>query len=297
MADITISDIAVLVTTLTSSDLLMAERVSDGVTVKITKANAIGATFTGGGTIATGGFTLTVPATGTVALLGTPNTFTRAQVISPSAVGDIGLVINMPASNTERPLRLRYAGTDRSNINIDSATTTWNATTFDAGAGQGPNFNIGRNSNASTASPGVLFCTAADNQATGLYPDNSGIWRTIEGAVTSATFAGGTVVGSQSSHIDYKSVLGKPVSDKEALAHIVAAAEQVKRFVYKSGAYNGEEFSGLVIDGKKLHRYGMDADDKRKAGKLLNLPNALGDLMLAVRGLAARVDALEKKKD
>jgi hypothetical protein len=37
---------------------------------------------TGGGSIATGGFTLTVPATGTAALRGTANTFTAAQTIS-----------------------------------------------------------------------------------------------------------------------------------------------------------------------------------------------------------------------
>jgi hypothetical protein len=38
--------------------------------------------ITGGGTIALGGFTLTVPATGTPALLGTANTFTAAQTNS-----------------------------------------------------------------------------------------------------------------------------------------------------------------------------------------------------------------------
>ncbi len=38
-------------------------------------------TFSGGGTVATGGFTLTVPATGTAALLGRANVFTEAQTI------------------------------------------------------------------------------------------------------------------------------------------------------------------------------------------------------------------------
>ncbi len=38
-------------------------------------------TFSGSGTLATGGFTLTVPATGTAALLGTANTFTAANIV------------------------------------------------------------------------------------------------------------------------------------------------------------------------------------------------------------------------
>jgi hypothetical protein len=43
-------------------------------------------TTTGSGTIALGGFTLTVPATGTAALLGVANTFTAAQTVSGGTV-------------------------------------------------------------------------------------------------------------------------------------------------------------------------------------------------------------------
>jgi len=42
--------------------------------------------FTGGGTLATGGFTLTVPATGTAALLGTANVFTEALSMTPGTI-------------------------------------------------------------------------------------------------------------------------------------------------------------------------------------------------------------------
>lgn len=42
--------------------------------------------FTGGGILATGGFTLTVPATGTAALLGTANVFTTLQTITQGTV-------------------------------------------------------------------------------------------------------------------------------------------------------------------------------------------------------------------
>ena len=68
----------------------------DGVTGKIIKDSGVAlgtlasqdGTFSGNGTLATGGFTLTVPATGTAALLGTANTFTAAQTISGNLVVD-----------------------------------------------------------------------------------------------------------------------------------------------------------------------------------------------------------------
>jgi hypothetical protein len=43
--------------------------------------------FTGDGTVATGGFTLTVPATGTAALLGAANVFTAAQTLNGVQIG------------------------------------------------------------------------------------------------------------------------------------------------------------------------------------------------------------------
>jgi hypothetical protein len=49
---------------------------------RISKANLVGATITGGGTIALGGFTFTVPATGTPSLLGTAQPFTALKTFS-----------------------------------------------------------------------------------------------------------------------------------------------------------------------------------------------------------------------
>lgn len=50
-----------------------------------TLTNASNTTITGGGTIALGGFTLTVPATGTAALLATANVFTTQQMVDGSS--------------------------------------------------------------------------------------------------------------------------------------------------------------------------------------------------------------------
>lgn len=51
----------------------------------VTVANLLGGTMTGAGVIATGGFTLTVPATGSAALLGTANTFTAINTLASGA--------------------------------------------------------------------------------------------------------------------------------------------------------------------------------------------------------------------
>jgi hypothetical protein len=102
------------------------------------------------------------------------------------------------------------------------------------------------------------------------------------------------VVGAQTSHAVFKDITGAPVGDDEALAALVAAAADVKRFRYKSGAYNGQEFSGLVLDGETLHRYGEDGDAEHPAGKSLNVINAVGDMMLALREVNRRLAALEE---
>lgn len=64
-----------------------------------------------------------------------------------------------------------------------------------------------------------------------------------------------------------KDIVGDPLSIDAVLASVQRGAEAVRRFTYKSGAYNGEEFSGIVTD--YAPRYGMDRDEKRPAGRSL----------------------------
>jgi hypothetical protein len=93
--DITVSDIADGAVTLAKmANLAVATvigrpaAVATGVPVALSAAQLsaiLGGTLTGGGIVGTGGFTLTVPATGTAALLSAANTFTAAQTITGSA--------------------------------------------------------------------------------------------------------------------------------------------------------------------------------------------------------------------
>lgn len=68
MADKTITQLTAT-TSAATADEIPIWVAGSAVTRKITKANFLQGAFTGGGTVATGGFTLTVPATGTAALL------------------------------------------------------------------------------------------------------------------------------------------------------------------------------------------------------------------------------------
>lgn len=56
---------------------------------------------TGGGVLATGGFTLTVPATGTAALLATANVFTAAQQTSITSSGATGMTVTNSGAATD----------------------------------------------------------------------------------------------------------------------------------------------------------------------------------------------------
>lgn len=81
MANETIHD-QDLVTSAAADDEIALWVVASNILKRITKANFIGATLSGDGAIVTGGHTLTVPETGTAALLAAANQFTQDQTIA-----------------------------------------------------------------------------------------------------------------------------------------------------------------------------------------------------------------------
>ncbi len=92
---------------------------------KVTKANFLQGAFTGGGTVATGGFTLTVPATGTAALLGTAQTFSAAQTFS-NVLTAPGI---KPASDSTTALQLQNAA-GTAILTVDTTSKLFNLKTF-----------------------------------------------------------------------------------------------------------------------------------------------------------------------
>lgn len=85
MATATIGQLT-LATSALDADLIEFQIASSGLSRRITKANFIGATLTGGGAIATGGFTFTIPATGTASLLETAQTISGLKTFSANNI-------------------------------------------------------------------------------------------------------------------------------------------------------------------------------------------------------------------
>lgn len=81
MTDKTINTLDTELTTVGANDLIGVWDVAAAQYKKAKRSNVVGATITGGGTIALGGYTLTVPATGTAALRGADNNFSAAQTM------------------------------------------------------------------------------------------------------------------------------------------------------------------------------------------------------------------------
>ena len=190
----------------------------------------------------------------------------------------------------------------------------------DLGTSPGAIIRLERNTNATTAAPGSVVIRQANNVAAALWPDNSAIWRTspLASGVTSGDISSGTVVGSQSSSLDVKDVLGEALDAVDVLALVAEGAAAVRRFVYKAPVWpvvdddgnltgeeitgerpnGGEEYSGVIVD--YAGRYGTDRDDAHPNGKSLNTINAIGDLLIAVTYLSEqlavallRIEALE----
>lgn len=112
----------------------------DGATGKLLKDSSI--FITGGGTIALGGFTLTVPNNGTAALLGTAQTFTAANIFSVNGSASTpamtlnGAIFTGGTSTTTKPLFL-----------IEPSGTTSNAWST-SGTFLGINLPVGFSGNA-----------------------------------------------------------------------------------------------------------------------------------------------------
>ena len=88
MANKTINEFTVLSGAIATDDEVLIWDTSAGVTRKITKANLMGGAITGGGTIATAGFTLTGTKSGNVLVsTETPTTWTPGIAFGGNAVG------------------------------------------------------------------------------------------------------------------------------------------------------------------------------------------------------------------
>lgn len=294
MADVTIAGLTNELVTPGPNDWIGIWNLATGRYEKTKRSNLVGATITGGGTIALGGFTLTVAASGTAAILQAGAPFTITQTINPAATNQIGFNVNMPAATTVAALTLSYNSSLAFNFLAQAGARALQINGFDNGAGVGPNIQIGRNSQLGTPAAGHALMYSLGGTYYSLWPDNGGNWRSVANAEpTNATDTSGTVIGTQSS-----TAAAKYISDErspiEAVAdRIRAGAEAVRRFTYRSGSFGGEVFEGVVVD--EAPAYGMDRDGEHPQGKSLNEINIMGDLLRMVDWAMQRIEALEAR--
>ena len=203
--------------------------------------------------------------------------------ISPTNV--VGLSVNMPASTSASAITTKYNGTNRLIVNALSNENSINLASFDNTTSLGPYVNIGRNSNASTSAAGLIILTTKGGTAEYLYSDNSGNLRIGTTLPTSANDTSNTVVGTQTSSLAAKNIIGGVISPRDALSNILTATKALRRFTYKSGSFDNQVFDGVVID--YMPRYGMDN------GKSLNDITLFNDLILSIQALSDRLEKLE----
>jgi hypothetical protein len=298
-----------------------------------------------GGTniIAGGGFTLTIPATGTAALLGTANVFTADQRVNaglgislaPTAFLDVSSGSGYDTGTTlqrwshaeptnyfgfvklESPAGdpilsfgtydygVTYANTlnmvnghvligtttDSGQLTVKAGSTSTVGLVVDTPASAGPRMEVGRSSNAGAEGPvaGTMNFTKKDDTNGFVWVDASGNLRINSSAPTGSSGSptvsdtAGTVIGTQTSTLASKILLGGDLTPGEALRTILQTP--VKHFKYKSGAYNHSEFQGIVADYSP--EFAMDE------GRVFSPVSAFGYMIQAVKALTERIQQLE----
>lgn len=213
---------------------------------------------------------------------------TDKKITRNNLIGSLKVTVNAASGDSQV---WQLSGTDRAKLNIATNATFLSLEDFDNGSSAGPRLQAGRNSNASTPAAGFVRLSNLSGTGYRIWADTSGNLRINTADPTNANDTAGTVVGTQTSSLDAKSITGEALPAVDILAAVQAGAEAVRRWTYRNGAYNGEEFSGVVVD--YAPRYGMDRDAAHPAGKSLNVATVIGDLLIAVANLAERVAALE----
>ena len=196
-------------------------------------------------------------------------TWTATQTFAPSA-GSSGIALTTPTNQTVSMLALSAA---------------------DCGAGYGPHISISRNSNASTPSAGWLQVVSRSNTAYSLWVDNSGNVRVGTSTPTNANDASGVVCGTQTSSLDRKNVIDEFTDYNSALNAIIDTP--IYNFTYKSGAFNGERFTGIITDYSPI--FGLDKDDEHPDGKSLNEVTAHGYEMAAIKALNKKIESQQSE--
>lgn len=158
---------------------------------------------------------------------------------------------------------------------------------YAAGGNYGAKISLGQSTSGSGAPGCIEIYDRTSVFAHGIWVDSTGMARVSAAGTGCPTETTGdligTVIGTQVSTRASKNILSDFVSNEEALRTLVNTP--VYNFNYKSGAYNGETFTGIVIEDNPL--FGMDN------GKSFNPITTFGYTVAAIKQLEAEIAALK----
>ncbi|MFZ2187076.1 MAG: hypothetical protein WAV46_00370, partial [Candidatus Moraniibacteriota bacterium] len=146
----------------------------------------------------------------------------------------------------------------------------------------GPVITLGRNTNGTNTGAGSINIMSKAGTAGYVWQDNTGMLRINTAAPTNANDVAGTVIGTQASSLASKDLVGQFTDNAAALSAIIDAP--LYNFTYKSGAYNNQEFTGIITDYSPI--FGMDKDTEHPNGKSLNMITAIGYTFGAIKELS-----------
>lgn len=177
-----------------------------------TLTNPSNTAITGGGTLALGGFTLTVPATGSAALLGTANVFTAAQTINGA---NLGIALTGAASggtpsivaSSPAQITTAVAGTP---LQITASPAIAGSSTVGAAVGGNVNITAGAAARLTSgnARGGEIFLTPGAGIGTGLagsvlLPQSAAVTQGNGGIAFGANATDGTAMNIQAFNTNF----------------------------------------------------------------------------------------------
>lgn len=256
-----------------AGDLIPYWDVAAGAAKKAVRSAVIGATITGAGTIATGGYTLTVPATGTAALRDVANTFTANQTVAGTL--DVSGPITL---NHNTPLNVKdNGGTARSALYMAPA----NDLIIGAGVQSGGYVGIAPGGSSKlriygdgkvsigTPSPSYALDVSGDINASGSVRSNGTPLTSdarLKDDVQPLADALAKVRQARGVSFSWKN------DDKDAQKHIGFVAQEIEQIF-------PDLVSEWVVDGETI--------------KCVDYARMVPALLEAVKELAGRVDALQ----
>jgi hypothetical protein len=242
-------------------------------------------------------------------MLNVANSFTAGpQTISPAAVGDRGLVLAMPASNTDNAIRITYNGNVAFTLNQRANLSQFSLTSRDLGNNvEGCQSLIGRNSSAGAVGPaaGTVGLIPASISSRYVWCDDAGNIRVHTSAPTGNTGSptvsdtAGTVVGTQTSwHGAKKNIV--PHEDVKDLLDAVLGTELYDYQMEDDGQLRSDDspqtYTGLVIWDKDKNENAWFANNLgRQQTPVLNERNLFGYLIGAIQAQSKQIEELQRR--